>query len=99
VATLADGTRERAELLVGADGLGSIVRQVVTDARPRFAGYTAWRGVAAVPVEAGRMSESWGIGELGQGAAQALEDTVVLADPATRAGHVTGETEIRHEYP
>jgi 2-polyprenyl-6-methoxyphenol hydroxylase-like FAD-dependent oxidoreductase len=63
VATLADGTRERAELLVGADGLASIVRQVVTDARPRFAGYTAWRGVCAVPVEAGLMSESWGIGE------------------------------------
>jgi 2-polyprenyl-6-methoxyphenol hydroxylase-like FAD-dependent oxidoreductase len=63
VATLADGTRERADLLVGADGLGSIVRQVVSDARPRFAGYTAWRGVCAVPVQAGRMSESWGIGE------------------------------------
>ena len=63
VATIADGTEERGDLLVGADGLNSIVRGVVADARPRFAGYTAWRGVSAVPVEAGRMSESWGVGE------------------------------------
>jgi 2-polyprenyl-6-methoxyphenol hydroxylase-like FAD-dependent oxidoreductase len=63
VATIADGTEERADLLVGADGLNSVVCGTITDARPRFAGYTAWRGVSAVPVEAGRMSESWGVGE------------------------------------
>jgi FAD-dependent urate hydroxylase len=63
VATIADGTEERADLLVGADGVNSIVRAVVTDARLRFAGYTAWRGISGVPVEPGRMSESWGIGE------------------------------------
>jgi 2-polyprenyl-6-methoxyphenol hydroxylase-like FAD-dependent oxidoreductase len=63
VATIADGTEERADLLVGADGLNSSVRGVVTDAPLRFAGYTAWRGVSGVPVDAGRMSESWGIGE------------------------------------
>ena len=63
VATIADGTEEQADLLVGADGLNSIVRAVVTDARLRFAGYTAWRGISGVPVETGRMSESWGIGE------------------------------------
>jgi 2-polyprenyl-6-methoxyphenol hydroxylase-like FAD-dependent oxidoreductase len=63
VATIADGTEEKADLLVSADGLNSIVRGVVTDSRLRFAGYTAWRGVSPVPVETGRMSESWGIGE------------------------------------
>jgi 2-polyprenyl-6-methoxyphenol hydroxylase-like FAD-dependent oxidoreductase len=63
VVRMADGTEERAELVVGADGLGSIARPAVTAARPRFAGYAAWRGVCAVPVQAGRMSESWGIGE------------------------------------
>jgi 2-polyprenyl-6-methoxyphenol hydroxylase-like FAD-dependent oxidoreductase len=63
VATIADGTEERADLLVGADGLNSLVRGVVADARLRYAGYTAWRGVCAVSVETGRMSESWGVGE------------------------------------
>jgi 2-polyprenyl-6-methoxyphenol hydroxylase-like FAD-dependent oxidoreductase len=63
VATIADGTAERADLLVGADGLNSLVRAVVTDARLRFAGYTAWRGISGLPVGTGRMSESWGIGE------------------------------------
>ena len=29
----------------------------------RYAGYTAWRGVSSVPVEAGRLTESWGVGE------------------------------------
>ena len=63
VARIADGTEEHADLLVGADGLNSIVRAVVTGARLRFAGYTAWRGISDVPVDTGRMSESWGIGE------------------------------------
>ena len=63
VATIADGTEEHADLLVGADGLYSVVRGVVTDARLRFAGYTAWRGISDVAVETGRLSESWGIGE------------------------------------
>lgn len=54
---------ERGDLVVGADGLASIVRHAVADASPRFAGYTAWRGVSPVAVEAGRLTESWGIGE------------------------------------
>jgi 2-polyprenyl-6-methoxyphenol hydroxylase-like FAD-dependent oxidoreductase len=49
VATIADGTEEKADLLVSADGLNSIVRGVVTDSRLRFAGYTAWRGGLSRP--------------------------------------------------
>jgi len=63
VADLGDGTSERGELLVGADGLNSVVRRAVTPATPRYAGYTAWRGVAPVAVEPGRWTESWGVGE------------------------------------
>jgi 2-polyprenyl-6-methoxyphenol hydroxylase-like FAD-dependent oxidoreductase len=29
----------------------------------RYAGYTAWRGVSPAPVESGRLTESWGVGE------------------------------------
>jgi 2-polyprenyl-6-methoxyphenol hydroxylase-like FAD-dependent oxidoreductase len=63
IARGADGSKERGDLLVGADGLGSVVRPAIADAPIRYAGYTAWRGVSAVPVEAGRLTESWGVGE------------------------------------
>jgi 2-polyprenyl-6-methoxyphenol hydroxylase-like FAD-dependent oxidoreductase len=63
VARGADGREERGDLLVGADGLSSVVRRAVADVRPSYAGYTAWRGVSLWPVEPGRLSESWGIGE------------------------------------
>lgn len=63
VAVAADGSEARGELLVGADGLGSVVRRAIADVPVRYAGYTAWRGVSSVPVEAGRLTESWGQGE------------------------------------
>src|SRR5262245_42767625 len=63
VALAADGSEERGDLLVGADGLSSVVRRAITDAPIHFAGYTAWRGVSSVPVEPGRLTESWGVGE------------------------------------
>jgi 2-polyprenyl-6-methoxyphenol hydroxylase-like FAD-dependent oxidoreductase len=63
VAKGADGSEERGDLLVGADGLSSVVRRAITDVPIRYAGYTAWRGVSPVPVGAGRITESWGVGE------------------------------------
>jgi 2-polyprenyl-6-methoxyphenol hydroxylase-like FAD-dependent oxidoreductase len=63
VARGADGSQEQGDLLVGADGLSSVIRSAIADARPRYAGYTAWRGVSSVPVEPGRLTESWGVGE------------------------------------
>ena len=47
VARFADGHEERGDLLVGADGIHSSVRAQLFGRRPpRYAGYTAWRGVA-----------------------------------------------------
>ena len=47
VARFADGRQERGDLLVGADGIHSSVRAQLFGRRPpRYAGYTAWRGVA-----------------------------------------------------
>ena len=68
-AHLADGQTLDADLLVGADGIRSRVRSHLFPqlASPRYAGFTAWRTVVAVPdvmplpAEA---TESWGRGAL-----------------------------------
>ena len=45
----ADGRREAGDVLVGADGLRSVVRaRLLGDGEPRYAGITAWRGISDV---------------------------------------------------
>jgi 2-polyprenyl-6-methoxyphenol hydroxylase-like FAD-dependent oxidoreductase len=63
VARSSDGSEEHGDLLVGADGLSSVVRRAIADVPIRDAGYTAWRGVSSVSIESGRLTESWGVGE------------------------------------
>jgi 2-polyprenyl-6-methoxyphenol hydroxylase-like FAD-dependent oxidoreductase len=47
VAHFSEGREETADLLVGADGLRSTVRaRILGDGPPRYAGFTAWRGIA-----------------------------------------------------
>lgn len=62
----ADGSEERGELLIGADGLNSTVRRVLYGPeQPRYAGYTAWRAVVRPGRELlpwGTCFESWGRG-------------------------------------
>lgn len=64
-AHFADGTVERAAVLIGADGVRSTVRgQIFPTVRPTYAGYTAWRAVAQFEdaPTATFWGESWGVG-------------------------------------
>jgi len=57
-----DGGQARADILIGADGLHSVVRaQLHGERPPRYAGYTAWRAVIPF-AEPLRTGESWGRG-------------------------------------
>jgi len=48
-ALFAEGDDIRGQILVGADGIKSLVRnQLLGPAEPRYAGYTAWRGVGLI---------------------------------------------------
>lgn len=61
---LEDGSEELADLVVGADGVHSVVRRSLwPDSAARYAGYTAWRGVTEFSLDPGRLTESWGSGE------------------------------------
>jgi 2-polyprenyl-6-methoxyphenol hydroxylase-like FAD-dependent oxidoreductase len=66
IARFADGHEQQADLLVGADGLYSVIReQLLGKQPPRYSGYTCWRGVALFEdsrVSPGISSETWGRG-------------------------------------
>jgi 2-polyprenyl-6-methoxyphenol hydroxylase-like FAD-dependent oxidoreductase len=58
-----NGQQVRGCALIGADGIHSTVRaQLFGDQRPRYAGYTAWRGVTTPPAVEMRVGEYWGRG-------------------------------------
>ncbi len=65
VVTLENGEELRADLLVGCDGLHSMVRtQMLGESQTRYSGYTSWRGVCSEAGHSlsGMMSQSWGRG-------------------------------------
>ena len=62
-ATFTDGQVARGDVLIGADGLHSVVRAALNGDRPaRYSGYTAWRGVVSFDHSRLLPGESWGSG-------------------------------------
>jgi 2-polyprenyl-6-methoxyphenol hydroxylase-like FAD-dependent oxidoreductase len=62
-AVFADGGSATGDVLVGADGIHSMVRAALHGRLPlRYAGYTAWRAVIDFPYERLLPGESWGRG-------------------------------------
>ena len=60
-----DGERVDADAVIGADGIGSVVREHVCAGRqPIDSGYTVVRGIADHDIGPGEAFESWGRGEL-----------------------------------
>jgi 2-polyprenyl-6-methoxyphenol hydroxylase-like FAD-dependent oxidoreductase len=63
IARFADGHEQQTDVLVGADGLYSVIReQLLGKAPPRYSGSTCWRGVALFEdahVTPGISSETW----------------------------------------
>ncbi|WP_446221838.1 FAD-dependent monooxygenase [Nocardia sp. IBHARD005] len=52
-----------ADLVVGADGIRSVVRRAVCgEVAPRYAGYTAWRAVVDIDEPLTEFGETWGRG-------------------------------------
>ncbi len=62
-ARFADGQAVRGDLLIGADGIRSIMRTQLLGEQPlRYAGYTAWRGVTHFAYDQLLLGETWGRG-------------------------------------
>ena len=65
-ARFASGREVRADGLIGADGINSVIRaQIHGPIAPLYRGYCIWRGIAPDPggIVRGHISETWGAGQ------------------------------------
>jgi 2-polyprenyl-6-methoxyphenol hydroxylase-like FAD-dependent oxidoreductase len=65
VVSFDDGTTAEVDVVIGADGIHSVLRQKwLPESRPRYAGYTCWRAVIERPegIPPNRATETWGAG-------------------------------------
>lgn len=67
VISFENGVTKEHDAVIGADGIGSIVRkQIFDNCQPVYRGYKIWRGIATYfgnEVSDGVSSETWGIGQ------------------------------------
>ena len=96
-ATFANGTTINADLLVCADGGGSVSRRQLLNTGPQYAGYVTWRGMVDqkdVPKATWDFfQDAFTYGLLGDGHIIAYPISQVASD-----GQVTGETRLNFQW-
>lgn len=61
---ISDGRQERFDLVIGSDGVGSRVRELLFgDVSPTYSGYTCWRMIVPSPLDRVELREMWGRGQ------------------------------------
>ncbi len=95
--TLSDSTTRQTAAVVGADGTHSMVaRHLNGPLRNRYAGYTAWRGVAEFPLDPDLAGETLGAGiECGH-VPLGANHTYWFATERAPEGHVAPEGELEY---
>ncbi|MEV0672207.1 FAD-dependent monooxygenase [Mycobacterium sp. NPDC050441] len=95
--TFSDGSVREAAGLVGADGVDSVVARHLNGPLPRrYAGYTAWRAVAACPLDPELSGETHGSGLLVGHVPLGAEHTYWFATQRAPRGHAASDGELAH---
>jgi 2-polyprenyl-6-methoxyphenol hydroxylase-like FAD-dependent oxidoreductase len=95
VATFADGSSASADVLIGADGIRSTVReQLAPAAKPQYAGYIAWRGL----LEEGVLSAATHQQLFGHFAFCLPPREQILGYPVAGAGNALGFGKRRYNF-
>ncbi|BBY15128.1 FAD-dependent oxidoreductase [Mycolicibacterium litorale] len=95
--TLSDGSTSEAAAVIGADGVGSVVaRHLNGPLRHRYAGYTAWRGIAALGLDPELAGQTLGAGtEVGH-VPLGPDHTYWFATERTAEGGATPDGELHY---
>ncbi|OBB32351.1 FAD-binding monooxygenase [Mycolicibacterium peregrinum] len=95
--TFTDGTVREAAGLVGADGVDSVVARHLNGALPRrYTGYTAWRAVAACPLDPDLSGETLGAGSQVGHVPLGDDHTYWFATQRAPQGQTTPDGELAH---
>ncbi len=95
--TFTDGSVVEASGLVGADGVDSVVARQLNGPLPRrYTGYTAWRAVAACPIDPELSGETLGAGSQVGHVPLGAEDTYWFATQRAPRGQTAPGGELAH---
>jgi 2-polyprenyl-6-methoxyphenol hydroxylase-like FAD-dependent oxidoreductase len=95
--TMSDSTTRRADAVVGADGTHSVVARYLNGPLDnRYAGYTAWRGIADVAIDSDLAGETLGAGRECGHVPLGADHTYWFATERAPEGDVAPEGELAY---